>query len=80
MDCSHHCTPCSAANARSTAISPSVSGSRWRNTSTIVSSPNATSIWGMRSGADMAAIMARRGSSRRLTAGGSTWHSRMSAT
>ncbi|KAG1317591.1 hypothetical protein G6F63_015608 [Rhizopus arrhizus] len=67
LDCSHHCTLCSAAKARRMAMSPSVSGSRWRSTSAVTPSPSDTSIWGMRSGADIDAIIARSGISRSLT-------------
>ena len=61
-------------------MSSSLSGSRWRSTIAVTSSPQASSICGQVSRASMPKISSRNGMSISLTCGGSTGHTRMSAT
>ncbi|MCY1546042.1 hypothetical protein D9M68_820170 [compost metagenome] len=80
LACNHHCTPCCAPKARSRATSSSDKGSRWRSTSAVTSSPQASSICGQVSRASMPKISSRSGIIIALTCGGSTWQTCMSAT
>ena len=61
-----------SANARSSAWSSAVNGSRWRNRSTVAASPTAISTCGTRSRIDSLPISARRGTIRAEMRGGRT--------